>query len=78
MPTPTGKLKAGDRIRHISTGTTCVVVERLGNDMLYSVRLRLESGELFPRTTGGLSADRKTMLMTETAYWINHGWEVLS
>ena len=47
MPTPTGLLKVGDVIKHIATGTVCVVTERLGNDINYAVRIRNEKGERF-------------------------------
>jgi hypothetical protein len=32
MPTPTGLLKAGEKLRHIETGTIATVVRRNGND----------------------------------------------
>jgi hypothetical protein len=75
MPTPSGKLKKGDRIRHVKSGTVCVVEERLGNDMLYSVRLRREDGEQFPPSSGK-SRSGYTILMTEAGYWLGHGWEM--
>ena len=64
-------LKRGDRIRHIATGETAVVVERLGNDVAYAVRIRLESGNPFQST------NKPERIMTEAAYWLEHGWELM-
>jgi hypothetical protein len=77
MPTPTGLLRRGDRIRHTETGTVCVVQERFGNDATYSVWLQREDGGLFPPSSG-TSHDRRSLLLLEAAYWIEHGWKVLS
>jgi len=71
MPTPTGMLKAGDRIRHIESGEVCLVVERLGNDACYSVHIQIESGSVFPSTNS------RRRIMTEAAYWLGHGWELV-
>lgn len=74
MPTPTGKLKAGDLIRQKATGAIWRVTERLGNDELYAVRLVPHGGGAkLPLD----SVSRGYMLMTETAYYLKHGWELL-
>jgi hypothetical protein len=77
MPTPAGKLRKGDHIRHVDSGTTCVVVERHGNDATYSVVLRREDGGQFPPSSG-TNRDRTLLLMTEAGYWLGHGWELVS
>lgn len=67
MPTPTGMLKRGDRIKHKETGQVCEVVERLGNDECYSVRVSRKGGH----------GDGKEFLLLTAGYQIKHGWEVI-
>ena len=64
-------LKAGDLIQHIKTGDVIEVVERLGNDRSYSVRVRMK--QRGPNSTGVPSvymAPDQTWLITEIGYWL--------
>ena len=45
MPTPSGLLRKGDVLLHVSTNTRWKVIERIGNDVSYAVRLVPESGK---------------------------------
>lgn len=71
MPTATGLLRRGDRIRHRETRVVCEVLERLGNDAVYSVRVRRLDGKSFPST------GTPERIMTEIAYWLTQGWELV-
>lgn len=71
MPTRLGKAKKDDIIVNTVTGVRWRVLERVGNDELYAVRLVPLDPQHW-RT----SEDRRRgyMLMTEAAYWLKHGW----
>ena len=71
MPTPTGLLKPGDIIRHKDTGEECVVTERLGNDISYSVRMKKRDGSKFANR-------RSESILTTAGWWIKHGWELVT
>lgn len=83
MPTPGGKLKAGDKLRFRCPDNTftdyAIVVERLGNDELYSVTLRRADGKNWPNTPGRRSYDHRRLLLLEAHYWVFHNrgeWEL--
>lgn len=72
MPTPGGKLKKGDILLNTKTGAYWRVIERVGNDELYAVKLTpCEDKDWRPD-----DRRRGYMLMTEAAYWLTQGWQV--
>jgi hypothetical protein len=79
MPTPGGKLKAGDRLMHDSEpGTVWVVRERTGNDIAYAVVVEREDGKELPPTPHR-KGDRKSLLLLEAHYWVfmaHDGWRL--
>jgi hypothetical protein len=72
MVTPTGKLQRDDVIRNKVTGRKWRVIERLGNDELYAVRIVPHEHTQWYNASDRL---RGYALMTEVAYWLKHGWE---
>lgn len=72
MPTPSGKLKRGDIIQNTKTGAYWRVLERVGNDVLYSVKLVPTN----PKNFRAEDRQRGYMLMTEAAYWLKNGWVI--
>ena len=77
MPTPTGKLKAGDRIRHKPTGRVFKVVEREGNDMIYSVILTPDDGLPLPPTTMTVFDRPNHFRLLEVPYWLSRTYELV-
>jgi hypothetical protein len=74
MPTPSGLLKAGDRIKHSSDPTVYVVTRRLGNDISYAVRIRREDNRPFNHN-GFID---KEHLFNEFDYALRHlGWSLV-
>lgn len=71
MPTPTGKLRRGDVILNTKTGVRWRVIERVGNDELYAVKLVPIESKRAMRLD---DQRRGYLLMTEAAYWLRHGW----
>lgn len=68
--TPGGKPQKGDHIVNRDTGEHFVVIERMGDDMLYACRIRRFSGQPF-------SDGRPTHIMTEVAWWLRNGYQVI-
>lgn len=82
MPTPSGLLKKGDRLRHKPTGRVFEVVERTGNDAAYSVYLKAADGKPLPQGTREAYMRPGEFLLLEAGYWTStkpHGtYEVLT
>lgn len=79
MPTPSGLLKTGDRLRYKESGVVCVVTERHGQSKAdYSVTLVREDGEPFAHDHWPYA--RKEVKLGEAHYWVfmSGRWEVLS
>jgi hypothetical protein len=72
MPTPTGLLKKGDRIRHIETGKIFTVTERSGTDIMYSVYLTPVPPNVVPAY-----GRKNEWLLLECSYWVGKTFEVL-
>lgn len=76
MSTPTGKLKPGDKIRHKKSGQIWEVIERVGNDVNYAVKVKPIRG------TGAVlnpkSRRRGYELITSAAYWLKNGWDIVN
>jgi len=74
VPTPTGLLRAGDKLRYKATGEIYVVVRREGNDVAYSVILRPLEGKLPKGIHNTVTGMPNTFRLLEAAYWIReHG-----
>jgi hypothetical protein len=84
MPTPSGKLKAGDRLIHTENRGTgeWEVVRRDGNDAIYSVVLtRADGGPLPVGVRPSFGDDPGTFRLTEAHYWVfmaRGGWTLVS
>ena len=77
MPTPGGKPRAGDRLRHRETGATVTVVKREGNDMLYSLILKLDKPYPKPMPQQAYGYPRGHFRLLEAGYWIPRFWEYI-
>jgi hypothetical protein len=81
MPTPSGKLKAGDRLIHDrDPDTVWVVAKREGNDLMYSIHLRREDGKKIPHSMRNVLGDAYAWRLLEAHYWVfkvKGGWELL-
>jgi hypothetical protein len=81
MPTPTGLLRKGDRVRDRKGERTYEVIKRQGNDLNYSVILRLEDATSEDRLA--LSSfhpygyPRDHIRLLEAGYWMEHGWRLV-
>jgi hypothetical protein len=64
--TPQGLLQKGDIIVHSRSSQRYEVLERLGNDLGYGVRIRAVGGTL----------DGINRLMLTAAYYLKHGWNI--
>ena len=85
MPTPSGKLKAGDRLRWEARNPRSlerigepaidfIVVERTGNDLNYSVWLRRADGDPIPDRFSSYTRNNRTeFMLLEAHYQIKHG-----
>lgn len=82
MPTPSGMLKAGDRLWHdTDRGIIYRVVSRSGNSLPdYSVILEREDQRVLPPSSARLSTNLKQMRLTEAHYWVfmhRTGWHLV-
>lgn len=78
MPTPTGLLKAGDKVRHKESGRVMVVVRREGNDAIYSVILKPADGQPLPKNIyNTVYGEPGCFRLLETAYWLGRTWELV-
>lgn len=72
MPTPSGLLKTNDIIINTKTNARWRVLQRLGNDEIYAVRM-------VPFNRGDLSVNDRSRgyaILTEAPYWLKNGWKV--
>lgn len=72
MPTPSGMLKKGDVIENTHDGSQWRVIERLGTDELYSVRMVPLNRQLKLNDRA-----RGYAILTEVKYHLKHGWRVI-
>lgn len=77
MPTPTGMLKAGDKIRHIATGRVMRVVSREGSGMLYSVILTPADGKPLGEIYNTVYGQPNCFRLLEVTYWLGRTYELV-
>jgi hypothetical protein len=73
MPTPTGLLKRGDIIKCLKDGRLWRITDRLGNDMIYAVRMVTADG----KPLGPNDRSRGYALLTTVPYHLKNGWSVV-
>ncbi len=69
MPTPTGMLKAGDKIQGPDS-VPCVVMQRRGNDINYAVKMQRVDGLRF-------RCGKHEVFLLEAGWWLKHGWKII-
>ena len=77
MPTPKGKLRKGDLLKHPSEDAIFIVTERTSNDEIYSVRIQREDGK--PFVWQGRSVREATLLEAHYHVFMTRGgWALIT